>query len=51
MGKIKDIPNVEFFVFTSGGDVFSVGGNRDGVNVSFVSFEGISNLEVGAPDF
>jgi len=51
VGKIKDIPNVEFFIFTSGSDVFSVGGNRDGVNVSFVGFEGISDLEVGGPDF
>jgi len=51
VGKIEDIPNVKFFIFTSGSDIFSIGGNTDGVNVSFMGFEGISDLEVGAPDF
>lgn len=50
VGKIEDIPNVKFFVFTTGGDVFSVGGNTYGVDVSFMGFEGISDLEIGAPD-
>jgi len=51
VGKIKDIPNVEFFIFTSGSNIFSVWWNRNRVDVSFVSFEGISNLEIGWPDF
>lgn len=51
MSKIEDIPNIKFFIFTSGGNIFSVGGNTDGVDVSFMGFEGISDLEIGAPDF
>jgi hypothetical protein len=51
VGKIEDIPDIKFFVFTSGSDIFSVGGDRYRVDVSFMSFEGISDLEVGAPDF
>jgi hypothetical protein len=51
VGKIEDIPDIKFFVFTSGSDIFSVGGDRYGIDISFMGFEGISDLEVGAPDF
>jgi len=51
VGKIEDIPDIKFFVFTSGSDVFSVWRDGNRVDVSFVGFEGISDLEVGAPDF
>jgi len=51
VGKVKDIPDVEFFIFTTGSDVFTVWRDGVGVDVSFVGFEGISDLEVGGPDF
>lgn len=49
--EVFNVPDVEFFVFSSGGDVFSVGGDGNGVDVGFVGFEGVFNLDVGVPDF
>lgn len=40
-----------FFIFSSGGDVFSVGGDGNSVDVGFMGFEGGFNLDVGVPDF
>lgn len=39
------------FVSSSGGKIFAVGRNSDGVDRSLMGFEGGSNLEVGVPNF
>lgn len=49
--EVSDIPEVEEFVFTTSGQVFGVGGNGNGVDLSVVGLEGVSDLEVGVPDF
>lgn len=48
--EVGDIPDVELFVSSSSGKIFGVGGNGNGVNGSFMGFEGGSNLEIGVPD-
>lgn len=48
--KIGDIPDMEALVSSSGGKIFGVGGDGDGVHTSVMGFEGGSDLEVGVPD-
>jgi len=50
-GQVLDIPDVQFFVFSSSGNVFSIRGDGDRVNVGFMSFEGVLDLNAGVPDF
>jgi len=49
--KISDIPEVQGFVLTTSSQIFSVGGNGNSVNLTFMRFESVSNLEIGIPDF
>lgn len=49
--EVFDVPDVQFLVFSSGSDVFSVGGNGDSVDVGVVGLEGVLDLDVGVPDF
>jgi len=39
------------FISSSSGKIFAVGGNGNGVDTSFMGFEGGSNLEIGVPNF
>jgi len=48
--KISDVPEVQHFVLSSGGQIFGIWGDCDGVDLSIVWFEGVSDLEVGVPD-
>lgn len=49
--QVGYVPEMENFVFSSGGQVLGVRGNCDSVDLSIVGFEGVSDLEVGVPDF
>lgn len=49
--EVHNVPDVEFFVFTTCGNSLSVGCNGHVVDVTFVGFERVLNLEVEAPDF
>lgn len=49
--KISDIPEVQNFVLATSGQIFGVGGNSNSVDLSIVRLEGVSNLEIGIPDF
>lgn len=48
--KVEDIPDEELFVLTTGGEVLTVGGDGQVVDVGFVGLEGVSDLEVSVPD-
>jgi hypothetical protein len=48
--EVTDVPDVEGLVSSSGGKIFAVGGDGDGVDGSIVGFEGRSDLEVDVPD-
>lgn len=48
--EIRDGPDLELLVSSSGGDVGGEGGDAEGVDVSVVSLEGVSDLELGVPD-
>jgi len=39
------------FISSSGGKIFRIRGDRNGVNRSVMGFEGRSNLEVSVPNF
>jgi hypothetical protein len=49
-GEVEDIPDEEFFILATGGEVLAVGGDREGVHVGLVGLEGVSDLEVGVPN-
>lgn len=48
--KVSDVPEIEGFVFASGGQILSIGGNGDSVDLILVGFESVSDLEIGIPD-
>jgi len=48
--EVCHIPEVKDFVLTSSGQVFGIGGNGNGVNLSIMRLESVSNLEVDVPD-
>jgi len=48
--EVGDIPDLEVLVFSSGGQVLSVGGDGNTVDLAFVRLEAVSDLEVGVPD-
>jgi hypothetical protein len=49
--EVSNVPEVEEFVFTTGGQVFGVGGDSNSVDLPVVGLEGVSYLEIGVPDF
>jgi len=48
--QVGHIPEVEDLVLTTSGQVFGVGGDGDGVDLTIMGLEGVSDLEVGVPD-
>jgi len=48
--KVSDVPEIEGFVLASGGQILSIGGNGDSVDLILVGFESVSDLEISIPD-
>ena len=48
--EISDIPEIQSLIFSSSGQEFGIRRNCDGVNLIFVGFQSVSDLEVSVPD-
>lgn len=48
--QVGDVPDVEFLVLSSGDDQFTVGGDSEGINVSFVRLELVPDGIIDVPD-
>lgn len=48
--EVSHIPEVENLVLASGGQIFGIGGNSNGVDLTVMGLEGVSDLEVDVPD-
>jgi hypothetical protein len=50
LSQVGDIPDIEFLIFTSSNDQFSVGGDCNGINITFVRFELIPDSVIDIPN-
>ena len=48
--QVSHIPEVKDLVLATSGQVLGVGGDGDGVDLTIVGLEGVSDLEVGIPN-
>lgn len=48
--EVRHIPDIQFSVFASSGDIFSIGSDGDCVDLSLVGNKGVLHLDVSVPD-
>jgi len=48
--QVRDVPDLEVVLLTTSGDVVTLGGDVDGVDVVLMCLEGVLDQEVGLPD-